>query len=86
MPLRTMGSLFVKDEIEQETMHGRTAIAGNTDQLTELVHEETLAGPRGIDLLPEAPPPSLYLIAALGRVDQKSRLSMISRRPCSQML
>jgi hypothetical protein len=51
-----MGSLFVKDEVEQGTVHGLTAIAVNTDQLTELVHEETLAGPRGIDLLPEAPP------------------------------
>jgi hypothetical protein len=50
-----MGSLFVKDEVEQGTVHGRTAIAVNTDQLTELVHEETLAGPLGSDLLPETP-------------------------------
>jgi hypothetical protein len=35
-PLGTMGSLFVKDEVEQGTVHGQTAIAVNTDQLTEL--------------------------------------------------
>ncbi len=71
----------MKDKVEQGTVHGRTTIVVNTDQLTKLVHEETLAGPRGIDLLSEAPPLSLYLIAALGRVNQKSRLSMFSRRP-----
>jgi hypothetical protein len=78
-PLGTMGSLIVKDEVEQGTVHDRTAIAVNTDQLTELVHEETLTGPRDIDLLP-APPPSLYLTASLGRVEQQSRLSMLTRR------
>jgi hypothetical protein len=80
-PRGTMGSLFMKDEVEQGTVHDRTAIAVDTDRLMELVHEETLAGPGGIDLLPEAPPPALDLTAALGRIDQKSRLSMFSRRP-----
>jgi hypothetical protein len=71
----------VKDEVEQGTVHGQPTTVVNTNPLTELAHEETLAGPRGIDLLPEAPPLSLYLIAALRRVDQRSRLSMFSRRP-----
>jgi len=45
------GNLIVKDDVEEETMHGESADVLDKARLAELVFGETHAGPRSTDHL-----------------------------------